>query len=106
MNYAVFSVHGEIEAMKKLGARIRGQRLHRNLSMEYVAKALGVTRPTYRKIEEGDGTVEFRHIAKAIGFFDRGEALGELVPQPEPDITLKDLLKPERQRAGKAKVHS
>ena len=102
----MFSIHGEIETMKKLGERIKAQRLHRNLSQYYVAQVLGVTRPTYRKIETGDGSVEFRHIAKVIGFFDRSEALGELVPEPEPVVTLKNLLRPERQRAGNARVNS
>jgi transcriptional regulator with XRE-family HTH domain len=100
----MFSIHGELEAMKKLGERIKAQRLHRNLSQDYVAQVLGVTRPTYRKIETGDGSVEFRHIAKVIGFFERSEALGELVPEPEPVVRLENLLRPERQRAGKARV--
>jgi len=100
----MFSILGDVEAMKKLGERIQAQRLHRNLSQDYIARALGVTRPTYRKIEAGDGSVEFRHVARAIGFFERSEALGELLPKPEPVLTLENLLKPERRRAGKARA--
>ncbi len=100
----MFSILGEVEAMQKLGARIQTVRLHRNLSQDYVARAVGVTRPTYRKIEAGDGSVEFRHVARTLGFLGASEALGTLLPEPAAELTLKDLLVPERRRAGKKRT--
>jgi len=97
------SLFGERDAMLALGAAIRERRLHNNLAAAYMADALGISRPTYRKIEEGDGTVEFRHVARAICFFDSKEALAKVVSLPlaESSITMKALMQPERQRAGK-----
>lgn len=100
------SIFGERDAIRTLGAAIRKRRLHANLSAEYVADALGISRPTYRKIEDGDGTVEFRHVARAIAFFDGKEALANVVASPlaEPTLTIKALMAPERQRAGKRRA--
>lgn len=100
------SIFGEKDAIRALGVAIRARRLHGNLSAEYVADALGISRPTYRKIEEGDGTVEFRHVARAIAFFDGKEALAKVVTHPlaEPTLTIKALMKPERQRAGRRRT--
>jgi transcriptional regulator with XRE-family HTH domain len=97
----MFSVLGDFEALEKFGIRLKALRLRRNLSQEYVAGVVGVSVPTYRKIEQGDGTVEFRHVARALGVLGLAEALGELVPETEPELRLKDLLRPERKHASK-----
>jgi DNA-binding XRE family transcriptional regulator len=97
----MFSVLGDFEALEKFGIRVKALRLRRNLSQEYVAGVVGVSVPTYRKIEQGDGTVEFRHVARALGVLGLAEALGELVPETEPELRLKDLLRPERKHASK-----
>ena len=89
----MISVLGDSEALEKFGIRVKALRLRRNLSQEYVAGVMGVSVPTYRKIEQGDGTVEFRHVARALGVLGLSEALGELVPETEPELRLKDLLK-------------
>lgn len=94
------SILGDIEAMQKLGSRLRAERLQRNLTQQYLAQSLGVTLPTYRKIESGDGSVEFRHVAKALGVLGFSEALGNLIPETQPEIRLKDLLAPERKHAS------
>jgi len=100
------SIFGELDAMRILGAAIRTRRLHDNLTAEYVADALGVSRPTYRKIEDGDGTVEFRHVARAICFFNGKDALAQVVRPAlaESALSLKALLEPERQRARKRRA--
>jgi transcriptional regulator with XRE-family HTH domain len=95
------SVLGDAEALEKFGVRLKALRLRRNLSQEYVAGVVGVSMPTYRKIEQGDGTVEFRHVARALGVFGLAEALGEVVPETEPELRLKELLRPERKHASK-----
>lgn len=99
----MLSVLGEIEAIQKLGVRVRQERLRRNLTQKYLAQTLGVTLPTYRKIESGNGSVEFRHVAKALGVLGYGDALGELIPEVQPEMRLKDLLAPERKRASPRK---
>lgn len=99
----MISVLGEIEAMQKLGARVRQERLRRNLTQSYLAQTLGVTVPTYRKIESGNGSVEFRHVAKALGVLGYGDVLGELIPEVQPEVRLKDLLAPERKHASPRK---
>ncbi|MDX2080465.1 MAG: helix-turn-helix transcriptional regulator [Terrimicrobiaceae bacterium] len=99
----MLSVLGEIEAMQKLGARVRQERLRRNLTQDYLAQMLGVTVPTYRKIESGNGSVEFRHVAKALGVLGYADALGELIPEIQPEVRLKDLLAPDRKHASPRK---
>jgi len=97
------SILGEKEAMRSLGIRLRSHRLTRNLSQQYLADMVGVTVPTYRKIEAGDGTVEFRHVARALGVMGFGDALENLIPESEPELRLKDLLAPERKHASPKK---
>lgn len=96
----MISILGDTEAMQKLGMRVRMERLRRNLTQGYMARTLGVTMPTYRKIETGAGSVEFRHVAKALGILGYAEALGELVPEHQPEIRLRDLMAKQRKHAS------
>jgi len=96
----MISILGDVEAVRTLGVRVRQERLRRNLTQGYMAQTLGVTLPTYRKIEAGDGSVEFRHVAKALGILGYAEALGELVPEHPPEIRLHDLLAKQRKHAS------
>lgn len=96
----MISVLGENEAMEKLGSRLRQERLRRNLPQHYLAEMVGVTLPTYRKIEKGDGSVEFRYVARALGVLGYSEPLGEIIPESGPEVRLKDLLAPERKHAS------
>jgi transcriptional regulator with XRE-family HTH domain len=97
----MISVLGEKEAMAKLGARLRAERLRLNLSQNHMCEVIGITIPTYRKIESGDGTVEFRHVARALGVLGFADALGELVPEAQPEMRLEDLLAPQRKHASR-----
>ena len=47
-----------------------------------------------------DGTVEFRHVARALGVFGYTDALGELVPEAQPEMRLENLLAPQRKHAS------
>ncbi|MFZ4115942.1 MAG: helix-turn-helix domain-containing protein [Chthoniobacterales bacterium] len=96
----MISILGEKEALKKLGERLRGERLRRNLSQSYVATLVKITIPTYRKIEKGDSKVAFRHMARTLGFFGYSEALGNVIPELPVELALKDLLAPERKHAS------
>ena len=87
--------------LKKIGIRLKAMWLRRNSLQEYVAGVVGVSVPTYRKIEQGDGTVEFRHVARALGALGLTQALGDVIPATEPELRLKDLLRPERKHASK-----
>jgi transcriptional regulator with XRE-family HTH domain len=100
----MLSILGDREALKKLGSRLRGERLRRNLSQEHMSRVLGITIPTYRKIETGNGSIEFRHVARALGAFGFSEALGELIPEGPVELRLKDLLAPERQHASPSRI--
>ena len=97
----MISILGDKEALKKLGTRLRGERLRRNFSQQHLALVIGITIPTYRKIEAGNGKVEFRHVARALGFFGYSEALENLIPEAPAELKLKDLLAPERKHASR-----
>jgi len=99
----MISVLGDIEAMRMLGDRIRQERLRRNWSQRDLSAQVGVTLPTYRKIEKGEGSVEFRHVAKALAVLGYQDALGEIIPEQPPELRLKDLLAPERKHASPRK---
>ena len=92
---------GDAEVLKKIGIRLKAMWLRWNSLQEYVAGVVGVSVPTYRKIEQGDGTVEFRHVARALGALGLTQALGDVIPATEPELRLKDLLRPERKNASK-----
>ena len=96
----MISILGEREAMKELGRRLKLHRLRQNLPQQYVADLVGISMPTYRKIEAGVGSVEFRHVARALGVLGFSEALHNLIPEPETNLKLNDLLAPERLKAS------
>lgn len=100
----MISVLGEKEAMETLGARIRDARLARNFSQAHVASIVGVSLPTYRKIEGGNGTIEFRHVVRTLAVLGYADAVGELVPHIDPAMSMKQLMAlPERKRASAAR---
>jgi transcriptional regulator with XRE-family HTH domain len=96
----MISILGEKEAMEELGRKIKLHRLQQNLSQQHLAELVGISLPTYRKIEAGAGSVDFRHVARALGILGFSEALGHLIPEPEPNLKLNDLLAPERLKAS------
>jgi transcriptional regulator with XRE-family HTH domain len=97
----MISVLGDKETIAKFGGRLRAERLRRNLPQSHMCQVIGITLPTYRKIESGDGTVEFRHVARALGVLGFTDALGELVPEAQPEMRLEDLLAPQRKHASR-----
>jgi transcriptional regulator with XRE-family HTH domain len=93
------SVYGDAEALRALGEALRGERLRSNLTQSKIANLAGISLPTLRKIERGDGTVEIRHYARVLGILGHVERLGQLVPISAPPPDPKFLAAPERQRA-------
>jgi transcriptional regulator with XRE-family HTH domain len=100
----MLSVLGDREVLVTLGSRIRDARLARNLSQAHVASVVGISLPTYRKIESGDGTIEFRHVVRTLAVLGYVDAIIALVPTVDPSITMKQLMSlPERKRASTSK---
>ena len=101
---SMVSVLGDREVLVTLGSRIRDARLVRNLSQAHVASVVGISLPTYRKIESGDGTIEFRHVVRTLAVLGYVDAILALVPTVDPAITMKQLMSlPERKRASTSK---
>lgn len=94
------SILGDTEAMRHLGKRLRQHRLKQNISQQRLAELVEVSLPTYRKIEAGRGSVEFRHVARALGVFGFSDALSNLIPEVEDNLKLNDLLVQERLKAS------
>ena len=98
------SILGDKEATTTLGSRIRDARLARNLSQAHVASIVGISLPTYRKIESGDGTIEFRHVVRTLAVLGYVDAIATLVPPANPALTMKQLMAlPERKHASTSK---
>src|SRR4051812_21875390 len=101
----MLSVLGDRETMATLGTRIREARLARNLPQAHVASVVGISLPTYRKIEAGDGTIEFRHVVRALAVLGYVEAVSALIPPIDPTVTMKQLLSlAERKRASRPRT--
>lgn len=95
------SVLGDKETMATLGSRMRDARLARNLSQIHVASVVGISLPTYRKIESGAGTIEFRHVVRALAVLGYVDGVATLIPPVDPAITMRQLMsRPERKRAS------
>jgi transcriptional regulator with XRE-family HTH domain len=95
----MISILGDKEALTQLGLRIRAARLRRNFTQEHVAKICGITLPTYRKIEAGDGKVLVENVARTIAILGFADRLADLVPEEVAPLTMQEVLKPERKRA-------
>lgn len=93
------SVYGDTESLRALGESLRRDRLRHNFTQSHVAGLAGISRPTLRKIENGDGKVEMRHYARVLAILGHAERLGNLVPSTLPPPDPKFLATSERQRA-------
>lgn len=97
----MISVLGDAEAISQMGSRIRETRLQRNLSQSHVASVVGISLPTYRKIEAGDGSIEFRHVARTLAVLGYADALADLIPPVAPEVSIKQLMESSgRKRAS------
>jgi len=93
------SIYGDREALILIGERLRGLRLQKNQTQARVAKLAGISIPTYQKLEAGDGTVKVGIFARVLAMRRFADKLGNIIPEPEPPVDLKALMKPARQRA-------
>jgi transcriptional regulator with XRE-family HTH domain len=85
--------------MRALGEGIREDRLGRNFTQQHLASLAGISLPTYRKLEQGDGSLEIRHLARVLAILGHIERLREVVPPPAVPIDRRALMARQRQRA-------
>ncbi len=103
MSSLSLSVYGDAEALRALGEAIRGERLRGNFTQAHVAELAGISLPTLRKVERGDGSVEIRHYARVLGILGHAKRLEQLVPVSPPPPDPRFLAAVERQRARRRK---
>jgi len=95
----ILSAYGDAEALRALGESVRNDRLSRNFTQQHLASLAGISLPTYRKLEQGNGTVEIRHFARVLAILGHIERLRDLVPPVTPPPDPKAFAMLHRQRA-------
>lgn len=70
----------ETNALVALGQRLRARRIERQDTQTDFARRLGVSVPTYRKMEQGDPRTPIGHWARALRLLDGLPALDDLLP--------------------------
>lgn len=81
------------EKLKKLGARLRVERLRRNDSQVIFAARIGVSVPTLRKMEVGDSSVLVGYWVAALDALDRAGDLEKVLSEPEDLFAKYDQMK-------------
>lgn len=71
----------ESETLERLGARLRRRRLQAGEPQERAASRVGVSVPTYRKLEQGDPAVQVGIWVRAIGLYGSLDDLDLLLPE-------------------------
>ncbi len=88
--------------LAELGARLRRNRLERNLTQAQVAEEAGVSAPTIHRLEAGK-SVQLTTLIRVLRFLGLLEQLEQLVPEPLPSpIDRLRHRRTERQRARPA----
>lgn len=91
-------IESESEALERLGQRLKRRRLAENEPQSRAAARLGVSLPTYRKIERGDPSVQIGAWIQAIRLYGSLIGLEGLFPESLFDIA------DTRQRAPRRKT--
>jgi transcriptional regulator with XRE-family HTH domain len=89
-------------SLKNLGLRLRSERLKRNESQAVLAARIGVSVPTFRKMESGDPSITIGHWVAVLDVLDRINDLNAVLAEPE-DLFAKyeNANTPPRHRASK-----
>ncbi|MDO9081487.1 MAG: helix-turn-helix domain-containing protein [Desulfuromonadales bacterium] len=88
--------------LKSLGARLRAERLRRNETQQVYASRIGVSIPTYYKMEHGDPSVPIGQWAVALDILGRVEDFDHLLAPTEDLFAKYEQSKtPKRQRASR-----
>lgn len=88
------------KALKQCGENIALARRRRSIPVAVMAERVGVSRPTLAKIERGDPSVQFGHVAAAMFVLGMTENLRDMAA-PEHDelgVTLDEDRLPQRIR--------
>ena len=90
------------DRLKALGERLRAARLQRNETQQVFAARIGVSIPTYGKMEHGDPGVQIGQWAVALDLLGQIDALDHWLAPPE-DLFAKyeQSQKSRRQRASR-----
>ncbi|QEM67901.1 helix-turn-helix domain-containing protein [Geobacter sp. FeAm09] len=95
----------EDQQLSLLGSRLRSERIGRNDSQAAFAARIGISIPTLRKMEEGDGSVRIGHWVQALRVLNRDRDL-DMILAPKEDLFAKfdRLNAPSRKRASKKRA--
>ena len=90
------------DRLKSLGARLRAERLRRNETQQVFASRIGVSIPSYYKMEHGDPSVPIGQWAVALDILGRVEDFDHLLAPTEDLFAKYEQSKtPKRQRASR-----
>jgi DNA-binding XRE family transcriptional regulator len=88
--------------LKSLGVRLREERLRRNETQQMFASRIGVSIPTYYKMEHGDPSVQIGQWAVALDILGHVGDLDHLLTPTEDLFAKYEQSKtPKRQRASR-----
>ncbi len=92
-----FLTDSQANALRALGARLRRQRLRAAEPQIRAASRIGVSLPTYRKLEQGDPSAQIGIWVRALRIYGALEGMQLLFPESLFDEA------PDRQRAPRTK---
>lgn len=90
---------GERIVVRTLLARLRAHRLRRNWTQVELARRAGISVQSYQNFETGYGNITLANLLRILGIFGFANRLSLLVPELEEERTLRDVIRPARQRA-------
>lgn len=94
----MFSIIGEEQdVLTELGQRLRARRLQRNEKQLSMAARIGVSVPTYRKMEQGDPSTALGYWVRAVRLLGDVEVLQDALPASLFELD------DERMRAGRGR---
>lgn len=88
--------------METLGNRIRTARLRRNETVEHAASRIGVSRQTWRKLEQGDSSISSSLLLEALILYGFGTQLQQIA-KPEDDAIGKFMDEKRLPKRGRSK---
>jgi len=90
---------GDRAAVRQLLERIREHRLARNWSQADMARRTGMSRATYQNLEGGYGNPTLTNLTRVLGILGHSARIADLLPAPDPALTLESLQQATRQPA-------
>ena len=95
-------------ALGKLGEDLNRARRRRNLTQQEVAKRIGASLNTVKRLESGDPKVPLHFLARMLFLFGELDRLGALLDSGQDDIglTLMDDRLPQRVRPSKKRENA